>query len=256
MSAQAMNDDPVPHQLQILVDRGALPPALVAHLSILLDARVPLVVSGPARATVRERIADLLARSSLLPEGGEEINVAGDERFSWLSDPSGIGCTIDGAGSAPRSPRGLRLRAKALLEGLDSTVTRVLVRSLVRGFPLIASAAASDLSALFDRLRTTPYRIPEDDVQRLGALLFFADSAAGTTEGGEGKLLSAYLLHAPDLALRERRAPTILFSWSEGRAGWDDFAWAAIPDLAARCGISHEAYATLLARREAALVRP
>ncbi len=34
-----------------------------------------------------------------------------------------------------------------------------------------------------------------------------------------------------------RRPPTLLASWNERSRAWDDFAWAAVPDLAERLGV-------------------
>ena len=140
----------------------------------------------------------------------------------------------------------------ALLDGLDPTVARTLVRSLVRGYQLISAAASPDLASLLDGLRSSPYRIPEDDLLRLGVVLFI-DATEGARVSGvapSGRLASAYLLHAPGPAPSGRRAPTLLASWNERSSDWDDFAWAAVPDLAARTGSRHGDYAALLADRE------
>ena len=161
-----------PDSLKHLCRGKVAPPTLVAHLSILVAARVPLIVAGGAGRAIREQIADAFTSATLLPEGVSDYEIADGERFAWLADPAGVGCTIEGAGAAPRSPRSMRLRARGLIEALEPTVARSLLRSLVRGYQLITTAAAPDLASLLQALRSTPYRIPEDDLLRLGAILF------------------------------------------------------------------------------------
>ena len=244
-----------PDSLKHLCRGKVAPPTLVAHLSILVAARVPLIVAGGAGRAIREQIADAFASATLLPEGVSDYEIADGERFAWLADPAGVGCTIEGAGAAPRSPRSMRLRARGLIEALEPTVARSLLRSLVRGYQLITTAAAPDLASLLQALRSTPYRIPEDDLLGLGAILF-VEAVGGSREKGEapgGRVATAYLVHAPEAAGSVRRPPTLLAAWNGRSCDWDDFAWAAVPELAARTGLTHEAYAALLDEREGLL---
>jgi len=240
-----MSDRFVP--LGALVAEGVLDRELAAHLLVLLDAGVPLVVAGLERSA-RERVADALAAASPVPTGGEEAWVGPSAAFAWLADPAGVGCTAPGAGSAPRSPRVTRVRARGLLdaavpEAPDPSSTRTLVRSLVRGFPLIADAAAVDLADLLARLRATPVRVPEDDLHRLGVVLLL--------DGIPPRASAAHLLR-PSLG-GSRRPPALLGARDRGSGTWDAFAWAAIPELAERCGVPHGAYAALLGERSALL---
>ena len=89
-----------------------------------LPAGVPLIVAGGADRTTRNLVADAFATASPLAAGVSEIEIADGERFSWLADPQGVGCTIEGAGAAPRSPRSVRLRARARLDGLGVLARR------------------------------------------------------------------------------------------------------------------------------------
>ena len=247
-----MSDPGAPEGLRQLVGDKVAAPTLVAHLSILVGAGVPLVVAGGADRATRNRIADAISSGTPLAAGASEVEIADGERFAWLADPAGVGCTIEGAGAAPRAPRSARLRARALLDGLDPTVARGLIRSLVRGYQLISAAAAPDLAALLSALRAAPYRIPEDDLLRLGVVLIVdaARETKGNDASASGRLANAYLLHAPAPGSAVRRPPTLLASWNERSRAWDDFAWAAVPDLAERLGVRHEDYAQLLADRE------
>jgi hypothetical protein len=237
--------------LRTLVAAGELSATLAAHLTLLADAGVPIVVTGGATADRRDALAEAIAAASPLPAGAEsaEIKIAQEEAFVWLTDPAGVGCLVAGAGGAPRSPRSTRLIAHGLIERLSAVTTKTVVRSLVRGFPLIATAPGRDLAELLDLLRGANLRVPEDDLHRLGLVIVLgSDGAASHVE-------SAHLLRAPALDGGARRPPALLATW-DGAGGWDDFAWAALPELAARAGETQAAYSSQLAARERELATP
>jgi hypothetical protein len=51
----------------------------------------------------------------------------------------------------------------------------------------------------------------------------------------------------------ERRAPTLLAVWDARAHGWDDFAWAAVPEIAQRCGVTQPEYESRFQERLAIL---
>lgn len=232
--------------LRAEVGAGTLSATLAAHLTLLADAGVPVVVTGDAPAERRDALAEAIAAASPLPASPEnvEIKIAPEEAFVWLADPAGVGCLVAGAGGAPRSPRSTRLIAHGLIERLSAATTKTVVRSLVRGFPLIASAPSHDLAELLDLLRGANLRVPEDDLHRLGLVVVL-----GGGGGAASRVESAHLLRAPALDGGARRPPALLATW-DGSGGWDDFAWAALPELAARAGVTQAAYSSQLAARE------
>lgn len=238
--------------LRGLVTARELSATLAAHLTILADAGVPLVVAGAATADRRDALAAAVAAASPLPTGAQsaEIKIATDEAFVWLSDPAGVGCLAAGAGGAPRSPRSTRLIAMGLVERLSAATTKTVVRALVRGFPLIATAPGRDLAELLDLLRGANLRVPEDDLFRLGIVVIL---------GGDGEVQSrvesAHLLRAPALDGGARRPPALLTTW-DGANSWDDFSWAALPELAARVGVRQANFSSQLAARERELATP
>lgn len=238
--------------LRNLVAAGQISGTLAAHLTILADAGVPIVVAGSAAAERRVALAEAIATASPLPASAEsaEIKIAPEEAFVWLADPAGVGCLVAGAGGAPRSPRSTRLIAHGLIERLSAATTKIVVRSLVRGFPLIATAPGHDLAELLDLLRGANLRVPEDDLHRLGLVVVLGGDS--TTQS---RVESAHLLRAPALDGGARRPPVLLATW-DGSGGWDDFAWAALPELAARIGVTQAAYSTQLASRERELATP
>lgn len=232
--------------LRTLVTAGGISATLAAHVTLLADAGVPIVVTGSAPAGHRDAFAAAIAAASPLPAGVEsaEIAIAPDEAFVWLADPAGIGCLVAGAGGAPRSPRSTRLIAIGLIERLSAATTKTVVRSLVRGFPLIATAPGHDLAELLDLLRGANLRVPEDDLHRLGLVIVL-----GTGSATSSHVESAHLMRAPALDGGARRPPALLATWSSP-GSWDDFAWAALPELAARVGTAQAAYSGQLAARE------
>jgi hypothetical protein len=238
--------------LRDLVAAGELSATLAAQITLLADAGVPIVVTGSAAAERRDALAAAIAAASPLPAGAEsaEIKIAPEEAFVWLTDPAGVGCLVAGAGGAPRSPRSTRLVAHGLIERLSAVTTKTVVRSLVRGFPLIATAPGHDLAELLDLLRGANLRVPEDDLHRLGLVVVLGDDGAA-----QSHVESAHLLRAPALDGGARRPPALLTTW-DGSGGWDDFSWAALPELAARVGVTQAAYSSQLAARERELATP
>jgi len=219
--------------LRGLVVEGVADADLLAHVSLLVDAGLPLTVASDS-APLAARVADAFALASPVPganESGLEILIDGEHHFEWLADPTGIGCMDPLAGSAPRSPRSSRLRVRGLLAELDPAVARTALRALSRGFPAIVEACEADLLTLFDHLRANPHRLPEDDLHRLGFVLCL----------DRARLTAAHLLHASGGGAR--RPPTLLAVWDAERSGWDDFAWAAVPAFAERCGFTQAEYA-------------
>ena len=238
--------------LRDLVAAGELSATLAAQVTLLADAGVPVVVTGSAPADRRDALAAAIAAASPLPAGAEsaEIKIAPEEAFVWLADPAGVGCLVAGAGGAPRSPRSTRLIAHGLIERLSAVTTKTVVRSLVRGFPLIATAPGRDLAELLDLLRGANLRVPEDDLHRLGLVIVLGSDAAT-----QSHVESAHLLRAPALDGGARRPPALLATYAGERA-WDDFSWAALPELAARVGVTQAIYSSQLAAREQELATP
>ena len=238
--------------LRSFVAAGQISATLAAHLTILADAGVPIVVAGSAAADRRDALAEALAAASPLPASAEsaEIKIAPEEAFVWLTDPAGVGCLVAGAGGAPRSPRSTRLVAHGLIERLSAATTKTVVRSLVRGFPLIATAPGHDLAELLDLLRGANLCVTEDDLHRLGLVVVLGGDATA-----QSHVESAHLLRSPALDGGARRPPALLATW-DGTSGWDDFAWAALPELAARIGATQAEYSSQLAARERELATP
>lgn len=215
-----------------LVAQGVMDAPLAAHISILLDAGLPLTILA-TESHQRQRVADAFATPLRTGHSGAkrtEISVEGDHHFEWLSDPAGIGCMDPIAGTAPLGARSFFLRIPHLMSGLKSECARIALRSLVRGYQAIIEAQTSDLLSLFEVLRASPLRLPEDDLQQLGVVLSL----------DEHRLNAAHLLH-PSVGTA-RKPPTLLTVWDAGLSRWDDFSWAALPVFAERSRMSQVQY--------------
>ena len=225
--------------LRTLVADGIADAEFLAHASLLVDAGVPILISGPSD-TLTTRVADAFALASPVPgaaQSGRDIEIESGHHFEWLADPTGIGCMDPLAGSAPRSPRSSRLRIAGLLGDLDPVTARAALRALSRGFPALIEARGTGLAELLDALRADPHRVPEDDLRRLGIVLCLDAT----------NLTAAHLMRSAETG--DRRPPALLAVWDGTRAVWDDFAWAAVPEIAERCGVPQAAYEVRHAER-------
>ena len=225
-----MSDDGA--RIRPLVARGVFDAGLAAHVSILLDAGVPLTLVSPV-GNLTTLVADAFA-SSLRINGtrsdSDVIDVASEHGFEWLADPVGIGCLDPRAGTAARPSGAMLLRIRQLFDGLDPQVARTALRALSRGHRAIVEARSIDLASLFDALRASPVRLPEDDLHQLGVVLQFDATS----------LVAGHLLHPTTGS--SRRAPTLLVTRDAGSGAWDDFAWAALPHFAERSRLSQQQY--------------
>ena len=79
--------------LRTLVADGIADAELLAHASLLVDAGVPILISGPSD-TLTTRVADAFALASPVPgaaQSGRDIEIACGHHIEWLADPTGIG---------------------------------------------------------------------------------------------------------------------------------------------------------------------
>lgn len=219
-------------------------PSLAVHLTLLLDAGCSLLVAGPREPGLQGEIAAAFATASpriRADESRAEIAIGAGHSFSWLADPAGIGCVVEGAGSAPRAPREVRLRMHEIFTALEPATVRTTIRALARGYALIADGRAASLAEILDKLRSGTFRVPEADIRRI-AIVVVTD---------EVRVTSCHLLQPSETG--SARPPTLLSAWDADQQGWDDFAWAAIPELAERCRRTHAEYAAQHAARLATI---
>lgn len=233
----------VPTSLDALVRDGALDAELAALVSILVEARVPLIVTGIVDTALRNVVLE--AALAALPADADRIELAGPtEDFAWLPEAESLGWRHDGPtpGRDRREPatpdRTVILAADLAPSDLGATwagVVRIAVRAVSLGYGLAATIEASSLEAVIGRLGNAPFRLTADERSRLGVVLVLEARA-----GSGGARVSA--AHYVRPVARDQHGhvqalgPAVLATWNEAAGGFDHFAWGVIPELALRTG--------------------
>jgi hypothetical protein len=233
----------VPTSLDALVQDGVLDAELAALVSILVEARVPVIVAGACDAAARERVLEAVLTA--LPADVDRIELAGPtEDFAWLPEAESLGWRHDGPTPGrdrhePATPdRTVILAADLAPMDLGATwagILRIAVRAVSLGYGLAATIEAGSLEAVLDRLGNAPFRLTADERSRLGLVLILG---GGAGSGGPGVSAAHYIRpvardqHGHVQAL----GPAVLAAWNEAAGAFDHFGWGVIPELALRTG--------------------
>jgi hypothetical protein len=239
-----------------LLRAGVLDAELAGLLSILIEARSPLVAVG-RDAGACERVVDGLA--GLLPAGARVVEVAPDDEFAWLPEATELGWRRSPGSAGSAGPAGrlsssegvLRVRGLGMAGGVGSERARIVVRALALGYGLLATMAGDGLDDALGALQAPAVGTSDDERSRLGLVLAVA-LADGVT-----RVTAAH--HVRPVALDshghvQRQPPAVLATWNPATAAWDHFAWGVVPDLAGRLGIRPVELEREQARRTAALL--
>jgi hypothetical protein len=231
----------VPSSVESLVREGALDAELAALLSILVEARVPLIVAGEVDAAARTAVLDALLES--LPVGTRRIPLAGPtEDFGWLPEAESLGWRPDGptpgrAMPAPATPDATVILAGDLTrDELGATwagVVRIAARAVSLGYGLAGAIAADSLEGVFDGLRSTPFRISDDELSRLGIVVVLAEAT-----GSVPRIAAAHYVRpvARDMHGHLQRLGPAVLATSDRDGRFEHFAWGVTPELALRTG--------------------
>lgn len=246
-----MRDPQGPHDL---LRAGAVDRELLALLSILLEARVPVVAVGRSAPVSRRVIAGL---AGLLAPGARIREVTADDDFAWLPEATELGWRRDRTGSAQGGARLTSSNGVLLAHGLASAggVTgeraRVVVRALALGFGLLATMDGDGLDDVLNALHAAPVGADPDERSRLGVVLAIADAA------DTPRLDAAHYVRPVALDTHghlQRLPPAVLATWNPSLGAWDHFEWGVISDLAGRLGVTPLELEREQARRAAALL--
>jgi hypothetical protein len=233
----------VPTSLDALVHDGVLDAELAALVSLLVEARVPVIVAGAVEGATRNRVLEVVLTA--LPADTERIELAGPtEDFAWLPQAESLGWRHDGPTPGRALPKHATPDRTVVLAGdlapseLGATwagVVRIAVRAVSLGYGLAASMDAGSLEAVLDRLGKGPFRLTADERSRLGLVLVLGAPAAGDTL----RVVAAHYIrpvardaHGHVQAL----GPAVLATWNEASGTFDHFGWGVIPELALRTG--------------------
>ncbi len=204
--------------LTLLQCDGVLDAELAALLWLLLEARLPLVVTGPASR--EQRLGLLEALLILLPPGTRRVEVRTDE---------------EALGGLAGEPARTFIVAPELGAGegaIEGSAARALVRSIQAGYGLGATVAAASLADLLARLQDPAVGLTLDELRGLGVVLVL--EGAPTL-----RVVAAHYLRPVERDGQghlQRRPPAVLATWDPEEGAFEHFAWAITPELAARVG--------------------
>ena len=235
----------VPLSLESLLRDSAIDAELGALASMLVEARVPVIVAGEVDASARAQVLDALL--SALPGDVRRIELAGPtEDFAWLPEAGSIGWRSDGPTPGRPAIEPATAESAVILAGdlatdeLGATwagVVRIAVRAVSLGYGLAGTIAAPSLEAVLARLRAAPTRLTEDELSRLG-LVVIVEAQPDAPER-LARVVAAHYLRpvARDMHGHvQKLGPAVLATW-DGRAGrFEHFGWGVTPELAMRTG--------------------
>jgi hypothetical protein len=243
-----------------LVRAGVLDAELAGLVSLLLGARVPVVVAGLAGES---RDGLLEAMVDLLPPDARVFELAGEpEEFEWLPEATELGWRRAhaftqpvGRDAIPRAdPSSAVLLARDL--GGDGTSAtggeraRLVVRALALGYGLVAAMSGDRLEAVLDSLGAAPISADDDESSRLGLVVVLGDTDVGA------RVRVAHYVRPVSRDTGghvQRLPPAVLATWNAPTDTWDHFAWGVLPELAIRIGMRPIEFEREQARRAADL---
>ncbi|MCI0583835.1 MAG: hypothetical protein L0227_13270 [Chloroflexi bacterium] len=202
-----------PPSLVELIRRGTLDAELAALVWLLVETRIPLVVTAEDELVERGAAADVLrgVLTSLRPDLG-------------LSG-------VDAIGGGIATPIGLRA-----------------ARELVHGRRDGAVARGGSLEAVRERLSAAPpLGLGEDELSFLGCVLVLGEDPMPSIAAADPamapvravRIVAAHYvrpLHRDEHGHAQLLGPAVLATWDAGRLAFEHFAWGVLPEIAARLG--------------------
>lgn len=221
-------EPPEPRSIVELIRGGTLDAELAAHLWLLLEARVSLLVAGGPRLAGKTTL--LTALLDFLPPDARRIVLRGDrEDFAWLesADPArGVALASELSGHAPHYTWG--------------PAARQLIRAAGAGFGVLATIHADSLDGVFAELRRPPIGASEDELSALGAVVVLgALPPVHLGAPPRRRVVAAHYLRpiARDAGGHvQRLPPAVLATLDVERDAFEHFGWGITPELAFRVG--------------------
>jgi hypothetical protein len=254
----------VPLSLESLLRESAIDAELGALASMLVDARVPVIVAGDVDASIRAHVLD--AFLGALPDDVRRIELAGPtEDFAWLPEAEALGWRSDGPTLGRPAIEPATAETAVILAG-DLTpeaagvtwagVLRIAVRAVSLGYGFAGTIAAPSLEAVLARLRSAPMRLTEDELSRLG-LVVFVEAQPEAPERLPRVVAAHYMRPvARDMHGHvQKLGPAVIATWDGGAGRFEHFGWGVTPELAMRTGRHAGDFEIELERRREALER-
>jgi len=231
---------PEPRSVVELIRAGTLDSELAATVWLLLEGRVPLVVTYDDDAL--DATALLGALLDFVPPDVRVVELAGaHETFGWLPQASELGWP--GVGHAPSDGLPIRPESTVLLAAELSDrspastwgeAARIAVRAASIGYGLAATIHADSLDDVFARLRAAPVLLAVDELSRLGVVLVLC------ADGERGRVVAAHYVRPVVRDVHghvQRLGPAVLSTWDAGASSFEHFGWGVTPELAIRVGM-------------------
>ena len=254
----------VPISLESLLRDSAIDAELGALASILVEARVPVIVAGDIDPSIRARVLDALLGA--LPDDVRRIELAGPtEDFAWLPEAEALGWRSDGPTPGRPAIEPVTAESTVMLAGdlapkaagaTWAGVVRIAVRAVSLGYGLAGTIAAPSLEAVLAQLRAAPTRLTEDELSRLGLVVIVEPQADGPER--LPRVVAAHYLRpvARDMHGHvQKLGPAVLATWDERAGRFEHFGWGVTPELAMRSGRHAGDFEIELERRREALER-
>jgi hypothetical protein len=252
----------VPLSLESLLRESAIDAELAALASMLVEARVPVIVAGDVDAATRARVLE--AFLAALPADARRIELAGStEDFAWLPEAESLGWRSDGPtpGREPVAPadaeRSVILAGDLAPEELTAPwagVVRIAARAVSIGYGLAATIRATSLEEVLARLRAAPFRLTEDELSRLGLVLVLGERPTTSLP----RVVAAHYVRpvARDMHGHvQKLGPAVLATWDGRSERFEHFGWGVTPELAMRTGRHAGDFEIELDRRREAFER-
>ena len=252
----------VPLSLESLLRESAIDAELAALVSLLVEARVPVIVAGNVDAATRARMLGAILEA--LPGDARRIELAGPtEDFAWLPEAESLGWRSDGPtpGREPLAPadadHSVILAGDLAPEDLAATwagVVRIAARAVSIGYGLAATIRAASLEEVLALLRAAPLRLTEDELSRLGLVLVLGDRPGASLP----RVVAAHYLRpvARDMHGHvQKLGPAVLATWDHRDGRFEHFGWGVTPELAMRTGRHAGDFEIELDRRRETLER-
>lgn len=219
---------PRPRSIVDLIRSGTLDAELAAHLWLLLEARVPVLVAGGPRLAGKSTL--LTALLDFLPPHAHRIVARGSrEDFGWLegTDPAhAVILVSEFSGHAPQYTWGADARR--------------LIRAAGRGFGLAGTLHADSLEGVLDALRRSPVGATDDELSAIGVVLVLGTLApAADATDIRRRVVAAHYVRpiARDAGGHvQRLPPAVLATLDAADDVFEHFGWGIVPELAFRIG--------------------
>ena len=246
--------------VELLADR-VLDAELAALLWLLIEARLPLVVTGPFGAG---RTTLLTALLDFLPADARAIPLAGaEEEFEWLPEAPELGWRRErpagadvSSGARTTSGRRHTIASSTVLlvaelgdgppHGTWGPRARIAIRALSVGYGMAATMTCDGLEEVLARLRAAPISADDDELSRLGIVLVMksveieaADGAPAEPHEPPRRVVAAHYVRpvVRDAHGHVQRMPPAILAAHEPRADrLEHFAWGIVGELAGRTG--------------------